>query len=596
MEGDRKRREKEAAEKADTMQKLCNPEMGEDELGDMTYQHEAAAALAGVGGEQQVAPAPVMAVAKAPVMAKQTTGPSKINHLGIEPDEKYKEKQKTDSDSESAITNEQENQKSVSPVEAMGGEDAVTNMALTIVGVLASSCSCGKGGDGGVDGTRTSGEIDFFTAHGALRSLSALLRTSPGVLRSARLLAGRAATARSAPSEPLLPLLISILTCKQPAASAGGGMARAGSGPCILETIRLLECIVTAAKACGDDILAATRNVIMLNSITEALVKLLLRGYSNDSDHRAGAAGAASEKNSVVEICDTNPFLEQQNAATPAEEKLPPAATPAAVDQAEAGTGSQSQDGAVAGEYLAATVNALTELVRGHTGNMARLLLAAKGRIGGMLVHLALRFALDLKEWDKSSKGTQADALVDEGGQGQLEVSADLERALTALDTLVFELSLFGTDANGGKVDKLAAATRAADGADDDPDVVEMAADGTFDFDDSAKDATQKETKKGSVPSSEGREARGNHVDMAAIAETLLKSPDTPCSPNDGKPKSRKLSKCGLCGDVLLNRSFTLQGCQHSFRPACLVLHIGEKLMEGLSPTCPVCFAGIEGS
>jgi hypothetical protein len=593
MEMDRTRRGEEAAEKADTIQRLCNPELDEDELEYLTLEQEAAAALGGVGGEQTVAPAPVMAVAKAPVMAKQTTGPSEINHLGIEPDEKYRSKQKIDNETEDPIENKQENRKPISPVEAMGGEDAATDMALTIVSVLASACSCGHNGNG--DGDEITSEIDFYTANGALRSLSALLKCSPAVLCSARLLAGQAAGA-DAPSKPILPLLISILSDKQPATSQNPADTRR----CILEAIRLLECLVTAAKACGEDILAGTRNVIMLNSITEALAKLLLLGYSTDSDHRAGGAGAAaSKKNSVVEVCDTNPYLEQQSVANPAEgTHSPEAATTAATDQTEPGGG--AQDGAVAGRFLAATVNTLTELVKGHSGNMARLLLAAKGRIGGMLVHLALRFALDLKECDTNNseskgRGAQDGVLVDEERQEQLEVREDLERALAALDTLVFELSLFGTDASEGHT---GTATRMADGDSADPDVVEMAADGTFDFDDSAKDAKQTEIKKkkGVVPSSEGREARGNHVDMAAIAENLLKSPDAAYGPNNGKPQTRKLCKCELCGDVLVNRSFTLQGCRHSFHPTCLTLFLGEKLMEGLNPTCPVCFAGIEGS
>jgi hypothetical protein len=247
------------------------------------------------------------------------------------------------------------------------------------------------------------------------------------------------------------------------------------------------------------------------------------------------------------------------------------------------------------------------------------MLVVAKGRIGALLVHLSLRFHLDLQEHDR--EGSQIKNMTGEEEQNWRTVKADMERALAALDVLVFELSLFGTeeeeeeeeeedDDDEGKGKSKGESKSQSENeikAGKEEDVVEISADGTFHFDEAAnpseeprKLSTRDSKKQHAVAeqknknkSKTAREAKGNHVDMSAIAENLLSGADAVYGIHDGVRKSRKLCKCEICAEVLVNRSFTV-ACGHSFHPTCIVGCIGEKLMNGLSPTCPVCFKGME--
>jgi hypothetical protein len=243
-------------------------------------------------------------------------------------------------------------------------------------------------------------------------------------------------------------------------------------------------------------------------------------------------------------------------------------------------------------------------------------------------MHLSLRFHLDIKDTSRSNqghacvgpgqppcKGKSSEVVVrSQEEESRLKKVEELEQAMAALDSLVFELSLFGLDDEDDGGTPSAAGTSSGTsgsssatnvGSNKNNEVVEMNGDGTFTFID-------EDRKIGSgagvqFPSrAETTESRGNHVDMAAIAENLMGSPDSvyggslhrmrhdTSGPARAQGRCQQMCKCQLCNEVLINKSFTLQGCGHSFHPSCLVLHIGDRLMEGLSPTCPTCFEGLE--
>jgi len=198
--------------------------------------------------------------------------------------------------------------------------------------------------------------------------------------------------------------------------------------------------------------------------------------------------------------------------------------------------------------------------------------------------------------------------------------SLQMEHALENLDALVYELSIFGNDEEEEE-------EQVQDEQEEEDslqkisnEVCEMNANGVFDLT-SASGGNGRPQKISSKLGGKNKNSRkqdnkhqGNHVDMAALARSLLSKVDDAYDLNqlrqpDGREKrdvlnqmqetsghigrSKRLVTCKLCSKHLLNHSYTLH-CKCSFHPQCIVGAVGNKLMEGQEPKCPQCFQPIE--
>jgi len=286
----------------------------------------------------------------------------------------------------------------------------------------------------------------------------------------------------------------------------------------------------------------------------------------------------------------------------------------------------------VGGQLLAVTVCALASLIKreeqGQEHSLPALMLASGGRLGSLLVHLALRFHIDRQEREErksaDSQQKRLGVAAEQWRQEQMVLGEDLENSLMALDKLVEALSLFGSTGSEKKEVGMSASVKASVKANTNAavegeggEVLEIGADGTYDFGDKSggkKTEKTKKTKKASHSSHcHTAVPTGTLVDMSAVAANFLSATDcvygireassnaTKAQHNKTKEagggSASKLQCCSLpsCGKVLLQKSFTLQSsCQHSFHPHCLVGSVGEQIMEGLSPTCPLCFESVE--
>jgi hypothetical protein len=351
---------------------------------DLANEH--AAAAESIAGADEQPPRPI--TLDASTFVKQVPGPNEVNHMNTKPDEKVQNNEpSTHEDEEDDEHGDDQHHPvqaaSTAPTEALGGEEAVAEMALTLVIVLSAACRRTERGDNGKDGETNEQrmDIDFGAAHGALCGLSALLHVSPEVLTTAQLLEGNV----SASSVALVPLLCSILAHQRQKEVDG---TQNTDGLTVqqtkLETIRVLGQLIAAARECkcGDsELLSAVRRQLMLCGVTEALTKLLLHGYATNRAHRTGGLLQTDKSSAGTATMAARDFK--------AGGALPKDATRSgdgSGDAVEASVG-VGEDEAVASEFLAASINTLAALVAGgHSGSMGRMVLVAGERLGALLV------------------------------------------------------------------------------------------------------------------------------------------------------------------------------------------------------------------
>jgi len=501
----------------------------------------------------------------------------------------------------------------------------------------------------------------------------------------------------AAETAPLIPLLCMILRYKeapkllphqQQQQSDGHGL----HAQCVLQAVRLVGAVVNAAKACDQlslaknglkkhqngsknnsssstssresksagegHMLTLCQRELRLCHVSGALSKLLVLGYNTDPDHRTAGLGDLMSHNRQTQA--TGP---QDKAAAMREHK--PSETDKTNAEPNAEAKAQSDKAApqqqVGGQLLAVIVNSLAALVKAEQEQadgeivtvqdqdqaqalgyhcFSTLMLVAGARLGGLLLHLSLRFHIDITETKSATAG--ATGATATSGKRDVVMSREmkeverqhveeLESALLALDALVHVLSVFGHEGKGQEND--------VDEGDDEKgkkekkdgeDVLELGADGTYDFCTAEKAAAaatsrnRKNKNKTARMQPSGAKAkvgakkppyqsRGCHVDMAAVAANMLSGVDSAYNRDFAKEKmkrnskgsssstdagsSKQLKTCShpTCGKMLLQRSFTLgHSCQHSFHPHCLAAAVGEKILGGVTPTCPLCLEGLE--
>lgn len=374
--------------------------------------------------------------------------------------------------------------------------------------------------------------------------------------------------------------------------------------------------VFATARACGKRILSDAQREAMACVVPEGLTQLLLCSFSN----KETSSTVANKEDSEAEP-----------------------------SRKESDIDSKSSKKELGVDFVAACVNALTELIRGGgrggEGSMACMMVVSQGRFGALLVQLALRLHIGIEEQQKQNvkdeNGITCSACYDNGtsegnGRGQEEKSVagrvdeenedverllQMERALENLDALVYELSVFGTNEReclekggaGCKEDKEDEQEKEQEGKQGaESEMCEMDANGVYDFTSNGTGRLHGDHNNKSKNNGNSKK-QGNHVDMAAIATSLLSKRDDAYDLNqlrelDGREKegifnqvkttghigrSKQLTQCRVCSQHLLNHSYTLH-CKCSFHPQCIVRVVGNKLMEGQEPKCPECFQPIE--